>query len=283
MMPVAIPVTACGAAPSQVNVPISACNTAATKAGDTAINTATKAVTACAAATNQMIVPSSGCDATATEIVDADTEAAEQTEPPAACVLSTTPILERTPLRSAAALFQPMTTRKKEDTLAEEATPKTTVMLRNLPIGLNRSAMMEVLRSAGVVDHVVFIYLPMNLRSPGNFGYAFVDFDSEVAAEKCKDKLDGFSGWSEPDEKVLEIAWSETQGIDMHIQRYRDSPIMHPSLDDELKPAIFKNGVRIEFPPPTKAIRAPRVRKNDKRETRCIQADSATCPALCDS
>merc|ERR1719456_1388486 len=101
----------------------------------------------------------------------------------------------------------------------------------------------------------------MNLRTSGNFGYSFVDFDSPKVAKRCKEQLEGFAGWSEPFEKALEVAWSESQGIEAHIQRYRDSPLMHESVDDEVKPALFKNGVRIVFPKPTKKIRAPRLRK----------------------
>merc|ERR1711933_206874 len=124
---------------------------------------------------------------------------------------------------------------------------------------------MDLLRSGGFANHVEFIYLPMNLRSPGNFGYAFVDFDCTEIAAQCKEKLNGFTGWCGPGENALDVDWSETQGIDSHIQRYRDSPIMHESLADEHKPALFKKGVRIAFPPPTKTIRAPRVRRTPDR------------------
>jgi hypothetical protein len=188
--------------------------------------------TACGAATNHMIARSVDCNAAATQGGNIDIEAAEPG--------------------------------KEENNLTEETAPKTTLMLRNLPMGLTRNEVMDVLRSEGFADHVKFIYLPLNLRAPGNFGYAFVDFDTMASAEQCKDHLEGFSGWSAADEKVLEIAWSETQGIDTLIQRYRNSPIMHPSLEDAAKPALFKNGVRIAFPPPTQHIRAPRLRKTDR-------------------
>merc|ERR1712048_366187 len=134
-------------------------------------------------------------------------------------------------------------------------------MLRNIPKGVTRSTLLDVLRSAGIANHVAFVYLPMNLRSPGNFGYAFVDFDSAQIAEQCTYQLEGFNRWSGASDMALEVVWSETQGLASLVQRYRDSPLMHASLEDELKPALYKNGVRIAFPPPTKAIRAPRLRR----------------------
>merc|ERR1711920_93718 len=142
-----------------------------------------------------------------------------------------------------------------------EAASKTTLMLRNLPAGLSRSMVMDLLRAGGFADHIAFIYLPMNLRTSGNFGYAFVDFDSTNVAEQCKETMEGFMGWSQPSEKALELAWSETQGLSAHVHRYRDSPLMHDSVEDEVKPAMFKNGIRIAFPRPTKPVRAPRLRR----------------------
>merc|ERR1712048_841795 len=174
-----------------------------------------------------------------------------------------------TPLRAAAATFFRHTNYERKENTPSDEVPLTTIMLRNIPTDLSRSMVMDMLRSSGFAEHVSFIYLPMNLRSSGNFGYAFVDFDSTEIAEQCKESLNGFTGWSVPSEKVLEVAWSDAQGLDSHIQRYRDSPIMHASLEDEYKPAIFRNGVRVAFPPPTKPIRAPRVRKGSQEKTSC--------------
>merc|ERR1711972_90086 len=139
-------------------------------------------------------------------------------------------------------------------------------MIRNIPTDVTRNAVMDLLRSEGFGDHVVFIYVPMNLRSSGSFGYAFVDLGTVEIAEQCKEKLEGFKGWPEQTEKALELAWSETQGLDAQIGRYRDSPLMHESIEDELKPAIYMAGARIAFPPPTKHIKAPRLRRSTEEK-----------------
>jgi len=151
---------------------------------------------------------------------------------------------------------------QKDTPQIEETIAKTTLMLRNLPATFSRSDVINVLQAKGFADHIVFMYVPMNLRSSGNFGYAFVDFDCTHVAEQCKQEMEGFTGWSDLCEKALEVAWSETQGLDAHIGRYRDSPLMHDSVNDELKPAMFKNGARVIFPAPTKPIRAPRLRRS---------------------
>jgi len=146
----------------------------------------------------------------------------------------------------------------------QQQAEKTTVMLCNIPSHYTRNSVMSVLRSEGFADHIMFIYIPMNLRNLNNFGYAFVDFDSVSVATECKERMEGFTSWSEESEKVMSIGWSDTQGLDAHIERYRNSPLMHESVDDELKPALFHNGVRVAFPEPTKTIRAPRLRKSSE-------------------
>jgi len=53
------------------------------------------------------------------------------------------------------------------------------------------------------------------------------------------------------------------QGLPAHIDRYRNSPVMHESVEDEYKPAVFSPGTgdRAVFPPPTKKLRVPRIRR----------------------
>merc|ERR1712176_170632 len=105
--------------------------------------------------------------------------------------------VERTPLRLAEALGDFLGQKKQDNTL-KEATAKTSIMLCNIPYHYTRSMVMDFLRDAGFEDHVTFIYIPMNLRSRGNFGYAFVDFASATIAAQCKERLEGFNEWSEP-------------------------------------------------------------------------------------
>lgn len=44
------------------------------------------------------------------------------------------------------------------------------------------------------------------------------------------------------------------------MERYQNSPVMHPDVPDEWKPALFVQGVRVDFPAPTKKVKAPKVR-----------------------
>merc|ERR1719356_660586 len=96
-------------------------------------------------------------------------------------------------------------------------------------------------------------------------GYAFVNFVSPEAAHECLRKLDGFIGWDQPHENACEVIWSEKdQGLAVIIDRHRNSPIMHSSVREEFKPAVYKNGIQISFPAPTKKVRPPKVQKCKK-------------------
>ena len=48
------------------------------------------------------------------------------------------------------------------------------------------------------------------------------------------------------------------------MERFRNSPMMHPSMPDSMKPIVLLDGVRTEFPAPTKKLRAPRQRDQQR-------------------
>merc|ERR1712217_971262 len=102
---------------------------------------------------------------------------------------------------------------------------------------------------------------------------AFVNFVSHEAAEECFSRLNGFTDWATPCEKSLSVCWSENdQGLATLVDRHRDSSVMHESVRDEFKPALYKDGVRATFPrptkyikpPPTKYIKPPRVQRENR-------------------
>merc|ERR1712224_270169 len=104
----------------------------------------------------------------------------------------------------------------------------------------------------------------MDFGTQSSFGYAFVNFVSSNEALRFQSYFRGFSSWHVPSQKVCDVDWSDSnQGLVPHVERYRNSPVMHPSVPDEFGPCIFQHGMRIAFPPPTKAVRPPRFRKKD--------------------
>jgi len=139
--------------------------------------------------------------------------------------------------------------------------PKTTVMLRNMPNNQTRKMLMDLLDRQGFTGQYDFLYLPMDFTTRASMGYAFVNFVSPGSASQFMTCFDGFSKWSIPSRKVCGVSWSGPhQGLEAHVERYRNSPVMHVEVPDNFKPVLLQDGMRINFPVPTRKLRAPRIR-----------------------
>lgn len=137
----------------------------------------------------------------------------------------------------------------------------TTVMLRNLPNNYSRTMLLQLIDKEGFAGQYDFIYLPMDFKLHASLGYAFVNLVSPEVATRFFKTFEGFHRWVVPSQKVCSVNWSHPyQGLDAHIERYRNSPVMHDDVPDEYKPSVFQNGQRVPFQPPTKKLKFPRMR-----------------------
>lgn len=142
----------------------------------------------------------------------------------------------------------------------------TTVMMRNIPNDYTGTMLLGLLDQYGFYGKYTLVYLPMDYHRRAGFGYAFIDFITTEEAQRFRRRFEGFSSWGLVSHKICNVSWSDAlQGLQAHIDRYRNSPVMHEAVPDEFKPMLFEGGKRIAFPPPTKSVRAPRLRKKDPR------------------
>lgn len=137
----------------------------------------------------------------------------------------------------------------------------TTVMLRNLPNKYTRAMLLDMLNTEGFYSKFSFVYLPIDFKTHAGLGYAFVDLTSPSEAQRLRQHFEGFSRWVLTSDKVCTVSWShpEQQGHAAHVERYRNSPVMHDSVPEDWKPALFVNGRHVPFPVPTRKIRPPRL------------------------
>jgi len=141
--------------------------------------------------------------------------------------------------------------------VCDEDDDRTTVMLSRVPTDMTRDKLQVLLESEGFFGLFDFLYLPVDLRSLQSYGFAFVNLSSHECAERFRYHFQGFqicmSTW--------EAIWSDKeQGLSSHVDRYRNSPVMHANVSDEARPLTFHSGERVAFPAPTKKIKSPRVR-----------------------
>jgi hypothetical protein len=148
--------------------------------------------------------------------------------------------------------------RKPSDEKAIDVESRTTVLLRRLPASFTRSDLLEVLDSEGFKDCYDFVYMPVDFVKWSSFGYAFINLASHEEALRMWQHFDGFTAWpSHGDAKgrACEVAWSKPlQGLTALVERYRNSPVMHEDMPDYIKPVVFSNGQKVEFPSPTEEI-----------------------------
>lgn len=156
------------------------------------------------------------------------------------------------------------------DVETEPETIRTSMILKNLPTACTRTDLVELLDHQGFNGTYDFVYIPSAFDEPGaqpNFGYAFINFINTAVGEQFKTAIDGFDGWTMSNNGAAEVDWSRgMQGLDAHVERYINSPVMHFAVDDMHKPAMFKNGQRVPFPEPTMPPKAPRRRRRQNKD-----------------
>jgi len=136
----------------------------------------------------------------------------------------------------------------------------TTVMVRNIPNDYLRDNLLKVLDDEGFKGKYNFVYLPVDFKRKAGLGYAFVNMINHSEAEQFMERFSGYNKWKVGSQKVCTTEWGmpSQQGIESNIQRYRNSPLMHPDVPEQFKAALFDGETRIEFPKPTKKLKAPR-------------------------
>jgi len=135
---------------------------------------------------------------------------------------------------------------------------RTTVMLKNIPNNYTRDMVLNLLDEKGFAGLYDFVYLPFDFEKKANLGYAFVNLVRGDIVPSFWKVFSNFSDWAIPSVKVATVKWSSPhQGLQSHIERFRNSPVMHKSVPEKYKPVILLDGKRQQFPGPTKRVKPP--------------------------
>jgi hypothetical protein len=132
-------------------------------------------------------------------------------------------------------------------------------VLKSLPAGCSREELRRNLDEAGFAGRYDFLYLPAHFKTWTLFQYSFVNFVTPADALRALNALNGAEWPGSAAGEPLVAAWSEMhQGLRVHVERYRNSPLMHGAVPDEYKPILLKDGSRVKFPRPTQRLAPPR-------------------------
>lgn len=138
---------------------------------------------------------------------------------------------------------------------------RTSVMLKGVPDTCTRSLMLQLLDAAGFFGRFNFLYLPMDFKRNKNLGYALINMVSPKEALRLGKHFEGFTAWNGLGGSGCTVTWcSPQQGLQAHIERYKNSPVMHESVPEEWRPLLLMHGVPVSFPPPTLKIKAPKLK-----------------------
>merc|ERR1712113_82958 len=114
---------------------------------------------------------------------------------------------------------------------------------------MTRDEFQAVLDLHGFAGRYNFLYLPWDWHRGAGLGYAFVNFTTHEFALSAGEYFNYFDDWGFKGEKICEVWWSEPlQGLEEHVERYRNSPVMHPEVPEECEPLLFIDGVCLPFP-----------------------------------
>jgi len=143
---------------------------------------------------------------------------------------------------------RPSIARQKSDACSAPET-RTTVMMRNVPYRWTRQKLLALLDSKGFATKYDFVYIPVDFETTHSRGFSFVNLTSVSHVKPFVETFGGFCDWrSGACKKKCEVCWSETQTLESNILRYKGSLVMDPSVPDDFKPIVLKDGVRIPFP-----------------------------------
>lgn len=118
---------------------------------------------------------------------------------------------------------------------------------------------MQLLEDAGLTGTFDFVYAPVDFRDGLACGYGFCNFVDEENAMAAFQRLHAACPESLAVQGQLEVVWSENnQGLCSLVERYRNSPMMHPEIPDDWKPLLLANSQPIPFPAPTRKLKAVR-------------------------
>jgi len=160
-------------------------------------------------------------------------------------------------------LCEELSSTHNESDVGDE-TPFTQVIIKNIRSDFTRAKFLDFLHAVCYKGKYDMVYLPTAFETGKSYQYGFVNFLSEAIAQQFQLQLHGCADEDFFGQQQCDVSWSECQGLPDIIEKYRNSPMMHPSVPDECKPMLFIDGSAAPFPAPTRKISKPRTNRRSR-------------------
>jgi len=144
----------------------------------------------------------------------------------------------------------------------------TNVCVKSLPNNMKRQRFLKFLQDRGCLG-IDFIYVPHDFKRKCGKGFGFVNFTTVQSAQNAFHQLGDFNDWKSEgfsSKKMISVCWAKQhmQGLDNLIEFFRNSTVMHDTIDEEFKPLLLENGVPKNFPGPLKRLRKPQAQNESE-------------------
>jgi len=117
----------------------------------------------------------------------------------------------------------------------------TTLMIRNIPNRYSQKEFIRELKSLGFGGTFDFLYIPLDLGTMANVGYAFVNFVDNLWAEKCMEVFQNYRfKHHRKAGKPAAVSIAHIQGLDGNLRHYEKSAVNTSRLKQR-RPVIMAN------------------------------------------
>lgn len=126
----------------------------------------------------------------------------------------------------------------------------TTLVLNHLPDDLLQEDLIEILDKEDFSGFYDFLYLPADLESGRNLGYAIVNLTRHEYGLALAASIHGRTSWCGASTSACQVSWSlPVQGLKQLLEHYRNHPANHESVPEDKRPTYFCGGWPRAFPP----------------------------------
>jgi len=108
----------------------------------------------------------------------------------------------------------------------KEGKPVTTVMIRNIPNRCGQNDLIAELSCVGLAGSFDFLYIPLDLGTKANVGYAFVNFIAPTYASQCMERLPDHQFQKQRTlGKRVQVSPAHMQGLEANLRHYEKAAV----------------------------------------------------------
>mmetsp|Transcript_76506 Transcript_76506/g.132329 ORF Transcript_76506/g.132329 Transcript_76506/m.132329 type:complete len:425 (-) Transcript_76506:174-1448(-) len=122
----------------------------------------------------------------------------------------------------------------------------TTVMLRNIPNKYTQNTLLQEINEVGFEGTYNFFYLPMDVHNRSNVGYAFINFERPVDAERFRRSFSDHRFQRFHSRKIGIVCIAHVQGLDENLRHFENRAVTQ-ARNDQYRPIVLKGQRRIDF------------------------------------